>query len=142
MSILSYTLVAKAHTGALENTTDIAQPEVPYIVVYERYVPSPPKLSPKPRPLGNACSCVNTAKSLTGYAEPVGMARNWPINSLVPVIGGVVVTNESSVGHTAYISDIVSGELILAEGNYQKCKFTFGRKLAINSSLILGFWKP
>jgi hypothetical protein len=116
------------------------------------YKPNPPpeeSAPPKPRPLVHAsvyCSCVNYVKALTGFSTTIGLARNWPINSSTPEIGGVVITTESrpgtSTGHVAYIRDVQDGFLILNEANYVSCRQTTGRKLAIDSPLIIGYWNP
>lgn len=90
----------------------------------------------------NYCSCVQTVKALTGAnIGSVGNAKNWPKNSATPVPGGVVITAESRAGHVAKIKAVEGGYLILEEGNYAHCKFTSGRKLPINSKVIIGFWK-
>ena len=87
------------------------------------------------------CSCVSTAKSLVNFSKIIGVAKNWPINSLEPRVGGVVVTNENPItGHIAVIIGIEGGVLILEEGNYVKCQKTKGRKLNIGSKVIIGFW--
>jgi len=90
----------------------------------------------------NYCSCVLHVKVLTGFAEKVGQAKNWPSNTSEAHIGGVVITRESSAGHVAKIIDIQDGYLILDEANWIKCSRTVGRRLRIDSKLILGYWKP
>ena len=99
----------------------------------------------KAKQITETCSCVAFVKRLTGFNEPVGYAKNWPVNSKVPVVGGVVITNESSfggvrTGHVAYISAIDGDTLTLLEANYVRCKQST-RKLNINDKRILGFWK-
>lgn len=90
------------------------------------------------------CSCVLHAKALTGFSISIGLAKRWPRNSEIPSIGAVVITKESpsgtNTGHVAQIIDIQDGYLILDEANYQRCQRTVGRKLPINSPLILGYW--
>lgn len=88
----------------------------------------------------NFCSCVTFAESQTGFAGPVGAAKNWPINSIWPVVGGVVVTYESSLGHVAVIKAVIGNMLILDEANYVRCTHTTTRELPIDSPLIKGFW--
>lgn len=93
---------------------------------------------------GDYCSCVMVVKSFTGYTKPVGVARNWPKNSTVPKVGGVVITNEGSakVGHVALIESLDDTHLYLKEGNYKHCKLTTGRKMLRTNQSILGFWNP
>ena len=91
---------------------------------------------------GAGPQCVIYVKSKTGYSEPVGAARNWPIKKgLGPVVGAVVVTAESSLGHVAIVADIKDGYLILDESNYKTGRITYGRKLPIGSPLIKGYYK-
>jgi len=97
-------------------------------------------VSVKPKQNTTFCSCVLYGKQLTGYSKPVGYARNWERNSTEPIVGGVVITRESSVGHIAVITGIQGGKLILREANFTPCKETIGRELDINSPLILGYW--
>lgn len=93
-------------------------------------------------PLEAYYSCVKFAKLLVDYNEPVGFAKNWPINS-GPVVGGIVITKENPEwGHVAYITDIQGDVLFLDETNYVPGKRT-QRQLLLSSPLILGFWsKP
>jgi surface antigen len=90
---------------------------------------------------GNACSCVMKAKELTGYNKSVGYAMNWPINSTTPVVGGVVVTNESDYGHVAYILEVFSDSIKVVEGNFVHCEVTT-RVIKLNDPIIKGFWQP
>lgn len=92
------------------------------------------------------CSCVAFVKRLTGFDKSIGYAKNWPRNSEVPVIGGVVITSESSfdtfrTGHVAYILDINDDTLTLLEANYSRCKQTT-RKIKVADKKIIGYWKP
>lgn len=86
------------------------------------------------------CSCVLVAKAFTGVTQSIGNARNWPRNSSVPVVGGVVITNESRAGHVAFITSVSNDEFSVKEGNYEHCKLST-RTIAINSPFILGYWK-
>jgi hypothetical protein len=88
----------------------------------------------------NYCSCVLFAKSLTGYTKTVGNARNWTKNSKVPVVGGVVITNESRAGHVAVITAVRDGEFDIVEANYSRCRKGV-RTLKINNPVILGYWQ-
>lgn len=92
------------------------------------------------------CSCVAFVRRLTGFTQSVGYAKYWPKNTEVPVIGGVVITSESSfntfrTGHVAYILDINDDTLTLLEANYSRCKITT-RFLKVGDKRITGFWKP
>lgn len=87
------------------------------------------------------CSCVLYAKSLTGYSTSVGAARNWPKNSLVPVVGGVVVTNDSRIGHVGVILSINGDSITITEANYSRCRKST-RTILLSSPVILGFWAP
>lgn len=58
-----------------------------------------------------------------------------------PFIGAVVITMEGPLGHVAHVDDIVDNYLILNEANYVRCQQTKGRKLSIDSALILGYYK-
>lgn len=88
------------------------------------------------------CSCVLYAKALTGYTKSIGIARRWTKNSSVPVVGGIVITNESPAGHVAFVAAIDGDTITLDEANYIRCKITTGRKLNINNPIILGYWTP
>lgn len=87
----------------------------------------------------NLCSCVAFVKGITGFSETVGKAKNWPHNATLPQIGGVVITNESSAGHVAYIKTIVGNIMTLTEANFTPCQKD-ERKMVIDDSKILGFW--
>lgn len=87
------------------------------------------------------CSCVSFVKAVTGYNKPVGMAKNFPINSKWASIGSVVVTNESPSGHVAIVIGIEGNYLILNEANWLTCQ-RGKRKLPIDDPSILGFWTP
>jgi len=91
------------------------------------------------KPSGGFCSCVLFAKSLTGYSKLVGNARNWTKNSKVPVVGGVVITNESRAGHVAVITAIRDGEFDVVEANYSRCRKGV-RTIKLTNPAILGYW--
>lgn len=119
-----------------------------------RYVLSPQlselqKVSPKPiapkskrsKTSGQYCSCVLYVKAKIGYTKSVGAARNFPINSSIPVKGAVIVTFESRVGHVGIVSHSDDTYVYLeSEANYSRCKVTYGRKIALNSSVIKGYY--
>lgn len=88
---------------------------------------------------GNLCSCVLFVKGLTGFSQAVGRAKNWPTNSALPAVGGVVITNESSYGHVAFIKSIDGNVMTLVEANYIPCR-KGGREMRIDDPRIIGFW--
>lgn len=90
---------------------------------------------------GNACSCVLFAKAYSGKNPgSVGYARNWPVNSNVPVVGAVGKTNESWAGHVFVVTAINSdGTISVIEGNLSRCRVTT-RKIPINSPIIRGYY--
>lgn len=89
------------------------------------------------------CSCVLYVKAKIGYTKSVGFARNWPTNSRTPSKGAVIVTYESRSGHVGIVSHFDDTYVYLeSEANYSRCKLTYGRKIAINSSIIKGYYVP
>lgn len=86
------------------------------------------------------CSCVTFVKRLTGYDKSVGTAKNWPINTKTPTVGGVVVTNESPSGHVAYIMGVNGNLLTVKEANWVHCKLTT-RTINTDDRIIKGFWE-
>jgi surface antigen len=87
------------------------------------------------------CSCVTFAKRLTGYDSVVGAAKNWPTNSELPSVGGVVVLDEGRIGHVAYITAVQEDSFTVSEANYISCKRS-SRTLNISDKSIMGFWNP
>lgn len=93
---------------------------------------------------GIYCSCVLTAKYLTGKSPgSVGYARNWPINSQVPKVGAVMVSKESSygtyTGHVAVVTAVTNTTITLKEGNFSRCQLTT-RTIPRNYWAIRGYW--
>ena len=86
------------------------------------------------------CSCVIFSKAMTGYTQSVGAARNWPKNSSIPVVGGVVITNESRAGHVAVITAVYPDRIEVIEANYSRCRKST-RTILLSSPVILGFWQ-
>lgn len=85
------------------------------------------------------CSCVLFAKATTGYDSSVGNARNWPKNVAYPVVGGVVITNESRAGHVGVITWVSGDTFGIVEANYVRCRQGV-RTLNTNNPAILGYW--
>jgi hypothetical protein len=91
------------------------------------------------------CNCVKALnqKFGTNFKTLDGFARSIPINSKVPAEIGFVITYESfpgtNTGHIAhYYKDY--DEIVLDwEANYERCQFSSGRRLPINSPLIKGY---
>jgi hypothetical protein len=75
------------------------------------------------------------------YDKFKGKAADIQPNIDTPAVGIVVLTSEGEVGHAAYIYKIKDSELYLAESNWHNDeKITVGRRLAINSSVIRGYF--
>jgi surface antigen len=98
--------------------------------------------------------CVAYCKAKTGYSGKVSSAKNWPINSRKPVIGGVVVLNIGYFGHVAYIESVnekkkiftVSqfnfGKLICPEcGVTENYKKVTRNTYSLGDKRIIGYWK-
>jgi len=76
---------------------------------------------------------------MLGISEPLGVARFIKVDSTTPKVGDIIITYESSLGHAAIITKIEDGYLYLKEANYQRCKVSYDRKLAINNPIIKGY---
>jgi hypothetical protein len=87
-------------------------------------------------------SCVNYAHAVVGIKQPIGLAKNQPMNSKTPTEGAIVVTNESSAGHLAIITEVREDGIVLKEANYTHGKITEGRFLAFDSGRIRGYFLP
>lgn len=120
-------------------------PPVPLPYFGPVYTPPKPKRQIKPLKVkiavapGYNCSCVNYAKSLTGFNTPIGRAKNWPINSSIPVVGGVVVFKWLSTGHAAVVTDVTETDFGIKEAHYVGCSITI-RRIPLNNPTIIGFW--
>ena len=88
------------------------------------------------------CSCVSTARALTGInVGPIGLAKNHPINTDTPIIGGIVITTESYAGHLATVTGIDENYIYVTDGNYVPCAVT-KRKIKRDDPVIRGyFWQ-
>lgn len=91
------------------------------------------------------CSCVTTAKALSGInVGSIGAARNHPVNSKEPSIGAIVKTTESSwganTGHLGVVMAMSDTTITVKDGNYWGCALT-RRTLSRDSRLIVGYFK-
>jgi len=68
-----------------------------------------------------------------------GNARNWPVNSTEPKVGGIVVTYESRYGHVAYIEAVNGDDITLSEMNYKWWGKANTRIINKNNKVIKGF---
>jgi hypothetical protein len=97
----------------------------------------------------NPCSCVSYAKWLSGInVGSVGAAKNHPINSTMPVVGGLIVFKAgigmSQLGHLAVVI-AVDGNLITTKGgNEQSCVAGTIRHydMGVDYIRIKGFYNP
>lgn len=134
-------IVNYAHSEDIYPALEIPSP-TPLVYVEAKFVPIVPKLilegilSPE---LEN--SCVALAKAVTGYSGVIGYAYNWPINTMEPAVGEVVVLQEGKFGHVAIIIDIKDNSLLLYESNYIPGKITDNREISIHSPDIVGYWR-
>lgn len=118
--------------------------------LYQQWLAKRVQMEQNKRREGNQydpCRCVTYARYRTGFREPIGTgkelgwAKHWPINSDKPVVGGVVITDQSKYGHTAYIEVVESDSFSVSHVNYGKCGL-FRTTYKLNDSRIIGFWDP
>lgn len=112
-----------------------------YNVIYKPNPPSEPAMVRIASVETGYCSCVAYAKALTGFSETIGLAKNWPVNSSVPVTGGVVILDASKDGHVAYITDVTATDFGIKEANYSRCALTV-RRILLTDPTIVGYWSP
>lgn len=74
----------------------------------------------------------------TGYGRAINYSAI--INSTVPVVGAVVITNEGWTGHLAIVAELVDGKMRLDEANYTHCTITKDRWIDIGDPAILGYY--
>ncbi len=90
----------------------------------------------------NTCSCVSYARYATGInVGPIGLAKNHPVNSSSPVVGGLVITYESWTGHMGVVTELKEQTFRMQEYNYFPCQYS-ERELPYNYKLIKGFYNP
>lgn len=87
------------------------------------------------------CNCVSYVQFRTGgkAATGIGFARNHPINSRICIVGAIIVTYESRMGHVGIVANCDEKEVTIDDYNYVHCGHTI-RKLPLNSSLIKGYY--
>lgn len=86
------------------------------------------------------CSCVSYAKWKSGInVGSIGKAKNHPINSENPTVGGLVILNESSAGHLAVVTQIWANTIVITEANFSPCKVGT-REIPRNDTEILGYY--
>lgn len=70
---------------------------------------------------------------------PIGLARNLKPNLTYPVVGAIVILNESSAGHMAVVTEVWADTFTITEYNYIPCKGSV-RELNKNDKDIIGFY--
>ena len=86
-------------------------------------------------------SCVLTARWL-GVDVPLGDAEDLTPNNILPRVGGVVILKywDPVRYHVAVIESVQTDGLHIAEGNYEKGKFT-RRVIPLETKNIMGYYK-
>lgn len=86
------------------------------------------------------CNCWSYVYYRLNGNMPIGygFARNYPVNSLTPRLGGIIITYESKAGHMGIIAGVDDKYVTIDDYNYKRCGHTV-RKLARNSPLIKGY---
>lgn len=88
----------------------------------------------------NPCSCVSYAKWKSGInVGSIGAAKNHPINSKEPKVGGLVILRESAFGHLAEVSQVWEETIVISESNHIPCK-TGTREINRNDNKIIGYY--
>jgi surface antigen len=87
------------------------------------------------------CNCVSYVQFRTGgrAATGIGYARNHPINSRICIVGAIIVTYESRLGHVGIVAKCDEKFVTIDDYNYNHCKPSI-RPLALNSPLIKGYY--
>lgn len=141
VSVLVYCLLAyfwPTQANALPPETPLDSPAFGVWLPEGVGLPKPP---PKPKyKLVGDCQCVVWAKAQVGFTKSIGNARNWPDLTKIPAVGSVVITRESPLGHAGIVTGIENGDLIISEKNFVPCTVTHGRRLPVDSPLIIGYW--
>lgn len=94
----------------------------------------------KPKGTFNPCNCWSYVKYKRGGEMPLGYgaAKNYPINSQIPIVGAIIITYESNAGHMGIVSAITDNKVVIDDYNYEHCAHTV-RELPIDSSIIKGY---
>lgn len=86
------------------------------------------------------CSCVSFAKWATGVNPgSFGLAKNYPVNSVYPVVGGLAVFDSGGTGHIGVV--IVVGPQIfrIKEYNWKPCSYS-ERDIPYDQTNLKGFY--
>ena len=131
----------------MPETSIISLPEIPLvryaqaqeIVIQDVQETSSPVVVQIEPPVKN-CSCVSYARSISPYQPPkVVYAKQIPITSQTPKVGGWVIFDYQPFGHTEIIIDIGDG-VIRTEGfNLEPCRI-LKRVISVDDSHILGYF--
>ncbi|MGE0126670.1 MAG: CHAP domain-containing protein [Blastocatellales bacterium] len=115
---------------------------IPNILPYgpEPYT-GPIKPKPKKPTAYNPCNCVAYVSWRThgNVVRGIGLARNHPINSKLPEVGAILITNESASGHLAYVQEVARETITISEANYERCAFGT-RTIRQDSPVIIGYY--
>lgn len=114
-------------------------------------IPSVLRDPPKPQKLtvhrSVGANCALYAKSVTGIVTGAPVASQtltyakkagYETSTEEPVVGGIGVTNEGSVGHVFVVKEVKDGKVLTSERNYP----VRSRWLAIDDPRIKGFVLP
>lgn len=123
---------------AREETIGLEYQSGPYVVAF--YVPTPTTELKELPPKWTWASCVEFAKWFTGHqGEEWGFAGDIEANSNLPIVGGLVLTNEGPFkGHTGVITGITETHIAIIEANYVDDQVST-RSLSVDSTLIRGY---
>jgi len=67
----------------------------------------------------------------------LGNAKEWPVNSNKPQVGGVMVSYESSAGHVGFITGVDGDYLTVSEMNYKGFNKISSRTLKWRDNFII-----
>ncbi|HEX9503635.1 MAG TPA: hypothetical protein VF974_04925 [Patescibacteria group bacterium] len=89
------------------------------------------------------CSCVEYVRFRSGInVGPIGVARNHPVNSVVPVSGGLVVFRWKNLGHMGYVTWTDGVNFLYDEGNADgHCAIHLGTTGHVGQTNIIGFYR-
>ncbi len=146
--VLTVEIVESAYEEKIRLEAEAARPKPLATKGSKKLLPVQPQLNgsvskpsqPKST-VGTFCSCVLFAEALTGKNPGIiGFAKNWPINSHIPTVGAIGITNESSAGHVFVVTAVDGANIEVTEANKTHCIVT-SRTLPINSPFIRGYYQ-